>query len=169
MPATHIGVVIGAASRLIRRKIVVDDDSEFAGIQARLAPGEHLVQIPLLSLPSNPSGSGSDLRNATLHPIIATQTGIAAPTISPRLVQIDLIANQVVAAFLGDINIDKPTVATHLLVQNDVAGIGWTYAPATKVLTGPIPPRTALNPNPVAPTTTLVGAVINSGSISVSV
>jgi hypothetical protein len=183
MARTHIIHVVGATSRFGRRTVIPDDDGEIPGIIARLAPGEEAVQIPISSIPANPftglvtRGDGSidgDLRQDTLAPIVAQITGKpgpATPSTGPgrTLLQIDPVANKVVAAFMGETAIDKPLVATHLLTQSDTGGIGWTYNPTSHTLTSPPVAPTPQNPTPPSPTVVTLGPIVtNTGTISIS-
>jgi hypothetical protein len=119
MTATKIGVVYGTKSKIVRRVIIPDDDSELDN-PLHVGNGETLEKIPMgphdhgtisKLLGTNPDHNAS--RCAVVHP-----------------------SGQVVKAIHADPEIDSvdnhPGFKNHVLILHREADVGWTYDHKTK-------------------------------------
>lgn len=136
LTGSQVGIIYSTGKLHMRQHIYVEDDSQWAQIQANLPAGCSLAFVPMSA-----HLAGHD----TFHQAIATAIGV--PTAAqlftdPRCVVVDNVSLTVEQVILADDSID--TIPGKTLINHAVAAVGHTYNPTLQQFTAPasvLPPK----------------------------
>lgn len=123
MAATKRVIVYGAVSGIPRRVIVPDSDTDIDGISQRLHTGEAMTIVDI----------GDTRRPRDIVSVMVPALTQNRSLFPDRCMVIN-IQGLVVDTICADPTID--TIPGMILVQSDVAGVGWTFA--AEIFTPPL-------------------------------